>query len=77
MSTIVNRALPYLHGGSLEITLSVPLTPVYLLDPDTTLHSLDSADLGIQAVLVLISSIQLGSILLLTLLVHLGNISIQ
>ena len=24
-STIVNRALPYLHGGSIEITLTAPL----------------------------------------------------
>ena len=23
--TVVNRALPFLHGGSLEITLTVPL----------------------------------------------------
>ena len=26
-STIVNRALPFLHGGSLKITLTVPLIP--------------------------------------------------
>ena len=25
MGTIVNRALPSLHGGSIEITLTVPL----------------------------------------------------
>ena len=25
MCTVVNQTLPYLHGGSLEITLTVPL----------------------------------------------------
>ena len=26
--TVVNRALPFLHGGSLENTLTVPLTTI-------------------------------------------------
>ena len=32
--------------------LTVPLTTVYFLDPDTTPHSPDSVDPGIQVVLV-------------------------
>jgi len=27
--TVVNRALPYLHGGSLEVMLTVPLISIY------------------------------------------------
>ena len=30
MGTVVNRALPYFYGGSLEITLTVPLNTIIL-----------------------------------------------
>ena len=35
--TVVNRALPSLHGGLLEITLSVPLTTLIVLRKDRVL----------------------------------------
>jgi len=43
-SSVVNRALPFLHAGSIEITLTVPFIGVYHLE-QKSFRSSDYLDL--------------------------------